>query len=190
MENEKLTAYRKFNITLISATNLTDVRHIFRTKVYARVIIGGNKDTIRQTQRDKENGTNPVWNRPMNYKIAETDVLQPGLGLVIELYCHRSLGNDELIGQVTTSVGDLYSQMEQQHSSTTQTWSIKNGSGDLTFSYKFGEKINIKEPSLWRKFVKSGTSALKAGASFSLEMAILASTGVYIPITHDLFSSD
>ena len=90
---------RKFELTLISANDLEDVRKLFKMKVYARVSIGSNTETEKRTPADKHGEINPAWNFMMRYTIGESAVQHYGAMLVIKLYCKRKLG-DRYIGEV------------------------------------------------------------------------------------------
>ncbi|CAK9158325.1 unnamed protein product [Ilex paraguariensis] len=131
---------RKFDLKLISATNLRDVREKFRMKVYAVVTIAGKAKTERRTPVDKEGETNPTWNFTLQYMI--------GIEVVITLYCKRTLG-DRYIGEVRTSIKQLYEQHPNVNGGGANilTRQVQSSSGisqgELKFSFGFGETVII-----------------------------------------------
>ena len=90
---------RKFEINLISASDLECVRKRFRMKVYAVVTIGDEQETKKRTPVDRENETNPIWNCIFRYTVGELALNHDGVMIVIKLYCSRTLG-DRYIGEV------------------------------------------------------------------------------------------
>ncbi|KAI3460602.1 hypothetical protein Pfo_017265 [Paulownia fortunei] len=121
---------RKFEITLISANNLEDVRKICKMKVHARVSIGGGAEKEKRTPTDKHGEINPAWNFTMRYTISESMVQNYNTMLVVKLYCKRKLG-DRYIGEVHTSMKELFDCAKA------------SGGRGLRFSYRFGEKVMI-----------------------------------------------
>ncbi|KAA8538526.1 hypothetical protein F0562_028103 [Nyssa sinensis] len=97
----KLIKCRKFQITLISAKGLKNIRTMFKMKVYARVSIGDLKKTEKRTPADRHGETDPAWNHMVNYTIADAALGYDNLMLVIKLYCKRKLC-DRYIGEVET----------------------------------------------------------------------------------------
>lgn len=107
MQNRKTIGYRDFQITVISASNLENLRKFFNMKVYAKVSFNGNRKTEKRTPVDKNNGVNPAWNFRINgYKIAEDALQHDGLMLVVKLYCKRKLGCDLYISEAYMQVRD------------------------------------------------------------------------------------
>ncbi|GFY96438.1 hypothetical protein Acr_11g0007440 [Actinidia rufa] len=108
---------RTFEIKLISARDLEDVREIFRMKVYAVMTIGDVQETEMQTPVDKENNTNPAWNCIFRYTVGEFALNQDGVMIVIKLYCSRTLG-DRYIGEVCLNKRPTFLQLryEQERS--------------------------------------------------------------------------
>ena len=84
---------RSFQLTLISANGLENVRSSFRMKTYASVTIGGKTVTEKKTPVDKENDLHPAWNHTVKYTVGEGAVQQDGVMVVIKLFCKRSLGD-------------------------------------------------------------------------------------------------
>ncbi|KAL3514322.1 hypothetical protein ACH5RR_027039 [Cinchona calisaya] len=71
--------YRSFQVTLISASNLQDVRNFGEMKVYAKVSMSKNSSNSEWTTPvDKENQTNPRWNCKIQYLIPEETVHPKG----------------------------------------------------------------------------------------------------------------
>ncbi|KAL2467685.1 Uncharacterized protein Fot_51210 [Forsythia ovata] len=137
---------RKFEITLISANNLENVRRICKMKVHARVSIGSDPETEKRTPTDKHGETNPAWNFTMNYTINESMVQNYNTMLVIKLYCKRKLG-DRYIGEVHTPMKELFDCAYPNDGTALMTFPVQKGcvnsQGALRISYKFGEKVMI-----------------------------------------------
>ncbi|CAI9112166.1 OLC1v1012560C1 [Oldenlandia corymbosa var. corymbosa] len=138
---------RKFEITLLSANDLEDVRKLFKMKVYLRVSIGSNPETEKWTPHDKHGEVNPAWNFTLKFTISETMLQNYNNMLVIKLYCKRKLG-DRYIGEVHTSMKDLFDYSKPLGGSAVVTHPVYKGSicsqGVLRFSYKFGEKSHFR----------------------------------------------
>ncbi|XP_010662790.1 protein SRC2-like [Vitis vinifera] len=98
---------RKFQIAILSAQGLENVREIFRMKVYAQLSIPGNPQIKRETPVDTEGETNPAWNSTIRFTIGNQAVEHQGVVFVIKLYCSRALG-DRYIGEVSLSFKDLF----------------------------------------------------------------------------------
>ncbi|CAI9778111.1 unnamed protein product [Fraxinus pennsylvanica] len=137
---------RKFEITLLSANNLEDVRRICKMKVHARVSIGSNPETEKRTPTDTHGETNPAWNFTLNYTISESMVQNYNTVLVIKLYCKRKLG-DRYIGEVHTPMKELFDYAYSSGGSAVTTFPVQKGcvnsQGELRISYRFGEKAAI-----------------------------------------------
>lgn len=137
---------RKFEITLISASDLEDVRKLFKMKVHARVSVGSNPNTEKRTPTDKHGEINPAWNFRMKYTISESMIQHPNDMLVIKLYSKRKLG-DRYIGEVHMSMKELYEYSYPNGGSAVMSFPVHKGSvqsqGVLRFSYRFSERVTI-----------------------------------------------
>ncbi|XP_060200593.1 protein SRC2-like [Lycium barbarum] len=137
---------RRFEITLISASDLEYVRKLFKMKVHARVSVGSNPNTEKRTPTDKHGEINPAWNFSMKYTISESMIQYPNDMFVIKLYCKRNLG-DGYIGEVHMSMKELYEYAYPNGGSAIMTCPVHKGcaqsQGVLRFSYRFGEKVRI-----------------------------------------------
>ncbi|CAK9158327.1 unnamed protein product [Ilex paraguariensis] len=171
---------KTFEIKLISATNLSDVREKFKMKVYAEVTIAGNAKTRKRTLIDKAGETNPTWNVTMQYMIGELAVQNEGIEEVITLYCKRKLG-DRYIGEVRIPIKQLYEQHANANGGSANILthqvqsSIGISQGELKFSFGFGETVTIERPSRRKKM-------LTAGAVLLLNLTISTVLGQVIEI--------
>ncbi|KAL2503531.1 soybean protein regulated by cold-2 [Abeliophyllum distichum] len=157
---------RKFEITLISADHLPDVRNFLIMKVYAKVSIKGESKTTKKTPVDIEGETNPKWNFSMEYTIGEAAVQQEGINVSIKLYCKRTFG-DRFIGEVDLPLKKLFEKgMSDENISYTVSGTPR---GRLNISYRFGERIFVKKPSGWRKAIEFGFLILVGGAFLLLK---------------------
>ncbi|KAM7511022.1 hypothetical protein LguiB_009897 [Lonicera macranthoides] len=174
---------RDFKLTLVSATDVEEVRRYFKTKVYATVTIGDNKATKKRTPTDTFNETNPKWNHTMGYTIADTDIQKPGLDLLIELYIDRTRG-DKRVGHVTLPINELFVHSANNVGITRLDLPvvIESGvtKGVVTLEYSFGEEKILKKLSLVKKLVNAGTA-------MAVKAAIMSTTGYYVPIPIRLF---
>ncbi|KAK3012938.1 hypothetical protein RJ639_009572 [Escallonia herrerae] len=137
---------RKFEITIISAIDLENVRRLCKMKVYARTSLGNDPDTEKRTPIDRHGKTNPAWNYCMSYTIGESTVQHHGTMFVIKLYCKRKLG-DRYIGEVHASMKELYDIACACGGSAIWSFPVQRGSmksqGALKFSFRFGDKVCI-----------------------------------------------
>lgn len=148
MQELQIMECRKFEITLLSAKDLEDVRKLFKMKVYGRVSIGSSPEAEKRTPHDKHGEINPAWNFTMKYTISEAVVQHYNTMLVIKLYCKRKLG-DRYIGEVHTSMKELFDYARSLGGSAVVNHPVLKGSvpsqGVLRFSYRFGEKVGIEK---------------------------------------------
>ncbi|KAM7511013.1 hypothetical protein LguiB_009888 [Lonicera macranthoides] len=147
-------------------------REFFKTKVYAAVAIGDNK-------------TNPKWNHTMEYTIAATNVQNPVLDLLIELYINRTRG-DKRVGSVSRPTCELFHHAANntQGGITSLTLPLvtdgKDSKGVVTIEYSFGEEKSAKKLSFVKKLANAGTLMAVKGT-------IMYTTGVYAPIPIRVF---
>ncbi|PWA49882.1 C2 calcium-dependent membrane targeting [Artemisia annua] len=155
---------RKLDLTINSANDLRQVRRVFKMKVYAKVLVGGNVTMEKRTPLDKHGQINPAWNHSMKYSICESWVEHHGTMLVIKLYCKRKLG-DRYIGEVHRSLKELYDYAYPTGGSAVVCFPVQIGSiesqGKLCFSYRFGDKVSIEKLML----AESVASFLISGSS-------------------------
>ncbi|PIN26827.1 hypothetical protein CDL12_00414 [Handroanthus impetiginosus] len=117
---------RKFDITIISANNLEDVRKICKMKTV-----------------DKHGEVNPAWNFTMSYTISESMVQNNNTMLVVKLYCKRTLG-DRYIGEIHAPMKELFDCARAGGGlSAGLTFPVQRGcinsQGALRLSYRFGK---------------------------------------------------
>lgn len=156
---------RNFEITLISANDLEDVRKLFKMKVYGRVSLGSNNNNVeteKRTPADKHGETNPAWNWTVKYTIAESAVQHYSTMLVIKLYCKRKLG-DRYIGEVHAPIKHLFDYAVPLGGSALVNYPVQKGSvnsqGVLKFSYRFGHKVTIDKLLLAESIVHADWSS-------------------------------
>ncbi|KZV33045.1 hypothetical protein F511_03311 [Dorcoceras hygrometricum] len=140
---------RKFEITLISAQDLENVRRLGKMKVYARVSIGsGNPEAEKWTPPDRHGESNPVWNFTMKYTICESMIQHYNTMLVIKLYCKRKLG-DRYIGEMHAPMKQLFHDTKTAGGSSIMTFFVQKGcmnsQGLIRFCCRFGEKVMLDE---------------------------------------------
>lgn len=134
---------RSFEIKLISACDLPDVRHLGEMKVYAKVsVIRDLSSFVWTTAVDKGGKTNPIWNCRIKTSIPEKVLQQGGGGkVVIVLYCNRTLNKDKYVGEVHLSLKKLFDHglaCENLECNVRRN-NAEGTFGTLKFSYNFGE---------------------------------------------------
>ena len=138
---------RTFEITLISANNLERLTWLLRMKVYAKVSICGATEVQRRSPTDWHGGSNPAWNFTARYNLNEQQVQHFGTMLVVKLFSWRRLACDRYIGEVHTSLKELFDIAEAGGGSAVLTLPVQIGSansqGAVRFSYRFGERVSI-----------------------------------------------
>ncbi|CAK9139852.1 unnamed protein product [Ilex paraguariensis] len=84
-----------------SASNTKDLRRLFgKMKVYARVKVKDDANTVAENPVDMNGKTNPVWNFRAKYILSKSAVQRDGTMLTVKLYYRRSFGRDGYIGEV------------------------------------------------------------------------------------------
>ncbi|KAM7463065.1 hypothetical protein LguiA_031186 [Lonicera macranthoides] len=138
--------YRTLEINLISAKGLKQVNLFTKMDMYAVVSIsdGGTKVDKQKTPVDSEGDSNPTWNIPMKFSIDEAAAQQDRLTLIIMLRCERSLG-DKDVGEVIVPIKDLLNGAQVGKTTQFVQYQVRKPSGrpkgELSFSYKFDEKV-------------------------------------------------
>ncbi|KAH6782716.1 hypothetical protein C2S51_008009 [Perilla frutescens var. frutescens] len=132
---------RRFEITIVSAENLPDIRRLGRMKVYAEVSLNGEYETKKATTVDREGDTNPRWNFPFVYNVHGSYLRRPGLDVVVDLYCQRTLG-DKFVGQVIIPINTLFQKgLKSQRSLSYPIAGTRKGR--LNILYCFEEMFKI-----------------------------------------------
>ncbi|XP_042033584.1 protein SRC2-like [Salvia splendens] len=158
--------YRKFQITLVSAENLPNVRSFGQMKVYAEVSINGDPKTSKRTTVNTDGETNPRWNFSLDYTIEEASLKNLGLVVVVKLYCERTLG-DRYIGEVKISVKGLFD--SGSRSENELSYNVAGaGDGKLNILYSFGSMFEAPKSSVWKKVLEVGLAVMIEGVVFLL----------------------
>nr|GMD74326.1 protein SRC2-like [Ipomoea batatas] len=139
---------RKFELTLISANELEDVRKLFKMEVYCKVSIGSNPRMEKRSPADRHGEINPAWNFSMEYTILEEMIQHPNTMFVIKLYCKRMLG-DRYVGEVHAPLKDLFDYAYNSGGSALVSYPVRKGCADsqglLRFSYRFGQRVSVEK---------------------------------------------
>ncbi|KAL3514318.1 hypothetical protein ACH5RR_027035 [Cinchona calisaya] len=146
--------YRSFQVTLISASNLLDVRIFGEMKVYAKVSMSRNPSKTKwKTPVDMRNMTNPRWNCQIQYIIPEETLRQVGNGdmLLVKLWCKRFILPNKYVGEVSIPLNRLFAEARACENVVYDV--LRNDAegtyGTLNLSYRFGEvSRNIDVPVL------------------------------------------
>ncbi|XP_027093726.1 protein SRC2 homolog [Coffea arabica] len=169
---------RQFEVTLISAVNLPNVRELGQMKVYAKVLIKGYSNSEWITSVDRERETNPYWNCRIKYTLPEKAVEKDGVLLVIKLYCERSLLPDKYVGEVNLSLKKLfdYGFPQEKVEYYVNRNDVDGKFGKLKLSYDFGKTtvtISEKEPSFGEAVVEGAMNGVLHAAIHEVLSEIL-----------------
>ncbi|KAH6799933.1 hypothetical protein C2S52_000397 [Perilla frutescens var. hirtella] len=135
---------RRFEITIVSAKNLPDIRRLGRIKAYAQVSLNGEYGTMHETSTDREGDTNPTWNFRFVYNIDESYLRRSGKDVVVKLFCERTLG-DKLLGQVIIPIESLFDKGLKSHNAL--SYPVDGTAyGRLYIRYCFEEKEALAPP--------------------------------------------
>ncbi|XP_051146855.1 protein SRC2 homolog [Andrographis paniculata] len=141
--------YRRLNVTVVSAEGIKDVKLLSKMDVYADVSLAGYPQSRKVTPVDKNSGTNPKWNFPVDFVVDEPYLTRPGLSLLFRLMAESTLKSDKLIGTVTVPIDDLF-RSATADADRTVVYPVVTASGkpkgSLKFSYRFGEKFTHQAP--------------------------------------------
>ena len=135
-------------LNLISAKDIKNHNLFSRMDVYAVVLLSGdpqhNQKKVK-TSVDREGGTNPTWNFPIEFTVNETLARQNRLTLEIYLRCDRALAVDKDVGHVHVPIIELLNHPGDRKSFQHITYQVRTPSGKpkgaLNFSYKFGDVV-------------------------------------------------
>ncbi|GFP84347.1 hypothetical protein PHJA_000578400 [Phtheirospermum japonicum] len=132
---------RELVITLVSATNLPDVRSFGDMKVYGNLWIQGDETqtSIKSTPTDMRGQTNPRWYCPIRFTVGESAIRQSDVYLVIELVCERTFLEDKFVGQVCIPIKSLFDMgLKANRVLSYPVDGTRNGRLDIL--YGFGDK--------------------------------------------------
>ncbi|XP_047975154.1 protein SRC2-like [Salvia hispanica] len=164
--------FRNFQINLVAANNLENVRRFGEMKVYAKVSLNEETGTTKKTNVDTVGGLNPRWNFPVGYTISESAFTgqQGAVQVVVKLYCDRTLG-DKCLGEVRIpieSVFDFWVRGVYEMS----YWVAGTRYGSLDISYSFGdvfyfmEQMDRRQQSAWERALRLGLVVARQGILF------------------------
>ncbi|KAH6782712.1 hypothetical protein C2S51_008005 [Perilla frutescens var. frutescens] len=132
---------REFEVTLVSAQNLPDIRSLGQMKVYAEVSLNGIPETTMKSDVDERGKTNPTWSFVTGYTVSEAAVQLPGINLVVKLLCKRTLG-DKLVGEVKIPLKNLFDVARDSDQDKIRSYDVEGTSdGVLNISYSFSQKM-------------------------------------------------
>ncbi|KAH6832843.1 hypothetical protein C2S53_014354 [Perilla frutescens var. hirtella] len=135
---------RKVRVTVVSAVGLPDYRITDRMKVYCKVSLNEQPESMKKSKSDKRGGVNPRWDFTVDYTLTENAVQLPGANLVVKLYCKRSLTRDKPIGEVRISIKSLFDMGIRSHDNKCVTYCVQGTQyGQLSIQYSFGEKTAV-----------------------------------------------
>ncbi|XP_051121437.1 protein SRC2 homolog [Andrographis paniculata] len=161
--------YRPLNLTLRSAEGIKTVSSLFsKMDAFADVSIAGYPRSRQRTPVDKNCGSHPRWNFPMEFIVDEPYLTQPGLSLLVEIKAEAVLGNGKLVGVVTIPIHELFQASAADPAADRSVeYQVTAPSGKpkgiLRFSYRFGEK-----------FTQESSQASKAAAVPAYPPAVAA----------------
>lgn len=131
----------------MSAKDLNKVNLISKMDVYVIVRIAGGTENDSQKKKTPvaHGDTSPTWKFPMKFTVDEAAARQNRLSLVFTLRCERALG-DKDVGEVYVPMKELLdSPAGGDGKQLFVSYQVRKPSGkpkgQLTFSYKFAEKV-------------------------------------------------
>ncbi|KAL1543870.1 protein SRC2 [Salvia divinorum] len=128
---------RRFELTVVGAEDLPDIRRLGRMKVFAVVSVNGFTGT---TNTDRDGETNPTWDFPFVFNLSEAHLQRgPGVDAVVDLYCETTLGGDKIVGRAVIPVKTLFDRGIKSKSSLGFPVA-GTASGRLYIRYCFEEK--------------------------------------------------
>lgn len=139
--------HHQLELTIISAENLKDVRHLARMQTYATTWIDSN--VKYKTGINELGGVNPVWNDKFVFLIPEHNLVQGGANLTIEIYSD-SLTGIKLVGKVLIPLLDLKQNnaLNNEKDLHYVNYPVKRMSGRIQgriyISYRLKEKVKME----------------------------------------------
>jgi len=140
---------RTIEVTLISARDIQDVNLFTKSKVYAVAWIKGDpRPTKQRTVSDKENGTNPTWNKPMSFAVDEAALQQGRLVLEVEIRTEGAFGDKE-VGHVSIPMKEFLGK-KPSGGVDFVSYQVRKPSGKpkgtLNLSVKMNDPVQSKQP--------------------------------------------
>ncbi|KAI3903509.1 hypothetical protein MKW98_032163 [Papaver atlanticum] len=138
-------AYRRLEVTKISARDIKDLNLFSEMDVYVLASIGGDPKTRKKTPVHYHGGKNPSWDFTMSFLIDESLAKLNRLILIFQLKAKKTIGFDRHIGEVRVPVKELLDHPGAEKSTLYVSYQVTTKSGKskgiLDFSYKFEEKV-------------------------------------------------
>ncbi|XP_024986830.1 protein SRC2-like [Cynara cardunculus var. scolymus] len=139
--------YRTLDLTLISAKGLKNATLAGKMDVYAVASISGSFQKLR-TPVNKGAGPNPTWNFPMKFTVDEAAAMHNCLTLIVKIKAVGMFVNREQ-GEVHVSIKELMEGVKSDgRAMQFVSYQVRRPSGkpkgEISFSYKFGEKFSGK----------------------------------------------
>eukprot|EP00250_Pteridium_aquilinum_P003096 c13427_g1_i1 orf=204-1319(+) len=133
---------RKLELTIISAENLKDVRHLARMQ--ARAVAWIDENVKYSTEINQTGGANPVWNDKFVFNVPPSYFLQnSGACLTIEIHSESLMGS-KFVGKVTIPLVELDkgsgNSYELQHACYDVQRPLAQSQGKLYISYRLEPK--------------------------------------------------
>ncbi|KAI3953438.1 hypothetical protein MKW92_001169 [Papaver armeniacum] len=172
-------AYRRLEVTIISARDIKDVNLFSEMDVYVLASIGGDPRTQQKTPVHYHGGKNPSWDFTVTFTVDESLAKLNRLVLIFQLKSKKRIGADRHIGEVHVPVNELLDHPGTKFVSYQVR--TKNGKfkGELNFSYKFEEK-KVSQPAN----VYAATNVPESSSAYTVGepvMAYLAAVGSSVP---------
>ncbi|KAG6435962.1 hypothetical protein SASPL_100843 [Salvia splendens] len=168
--------FRNFQITLVSANNLENVRRFGEMKVYAKVSLNEETGTITKTNVDTVGGLNPRWNFQVGYTISDSAFTgqRGAVQVVVKLYCDRTLG-DKYLGEVRIPIESLFDFWYRGvYEMSYWVTGTQHGRSSLHISYRFDdvfyfmEQMDRRQQSAWERALRLGWMVARQGIWFFL----------------------
>ncbi|KAL2651720.1 hypothetical protein R1flu_019848 [Riccia fluitans] len=136
---------RTLELNVVSAADLKKVKNMGAQQCYVVAYIYHNQQ--KQSQADRIDGQNPIWNTKLKLECEEELLRSPASFLTVEIKCHGTLRN-KLVGTVTVPLRELLSQEANPKGGLTDgqvmAYEVYRPSGKvqgtLNMAVKLGEK--------------------------------------------------
>lgn len=148
--------YRRFDINLRQADGFNCTNLFFKTSVYGTVsVVGGSSPSSQRTSVGKYKGKNVTWDSrsSMRFYVEDSKLEKNHSVVMIQLWCKRIVGGDDVIGQVCVPLKQLFDNCGGINTTNYGCHQVirtssrkRRRQGFLYFTFQFGETIKASLP--------------------------------------------
>lgn len=142
-----MQAHRVLNVSILSAEDLKDVKHVGRMHTFAVVSMPPNVEFT--TQVDKEGGVDPSWNETFTVAVPESHLQKKDAKMRVEIYTLTSTRGQRFVGEASIPLSDIIraeekgSKMEKQYRSYAVKTLDGSPQGEVHVAFLLGERIML-----------------------------------------------